>query len=61
MYGRLIMKIAVYGLGYVGLTGAVCLAKEGHSVLGIDVSEAKVLQIRNGTSPINEPGGRGSL
>ena len=33
------MKVAIYGLGYVGLTTAGCLTKEGHHVLGIDVSE----------------------
>jgi GDP-mannose 6-dehydrogenase len=50
------MKIAVYGLGYVGLTAAGCLAKQGHSVLGVDVNADKVLKINNGQSPIKEPG-----
>lgn len=50
------MRIAVYGLGYVGLTAAACLTKEGHWVLGVDVSEAKVRQIAKGISPIKEPG-----
>ena len=51
-----VMRIGVYGLGYVGLTGAVCLAGEDHDVVGVDVSEHKVRQIMSGVSPIREPG-----
>ncbi|MGO9419174.1 nucleotide sugar dehydrogenase [Roseiarcus sp.] len=50
------MRIAIYGLGYVGLTGAICLASEGHDIVGVDVSEDKVRQIASGASPIREPG-----
>lgn len=50
------MNIAIIGLGYVGLTAAACLAKEGHRIIGVDVSEAKVRQIMAGKSPIFEPG-----
>ncbi len=50
------MKIAVYGLGYVGLTGAICLASEGHDLIGVDVSDDKVQRILSGASPIREPG-----
>jgi GDP-mannose 6-dehydrogenase len=50
------MNVAVFGLGYVGLTAAVCLARDGHRVIGVDVNETKVGQANAGVSPISEPG-----
>ena len=50
------MKIAIFGLGYVGFTAMCCLAREGHSVLGIDVNPEKVAGIQSGIAPIKEPG-----
>lgn len=50
------MKIAIFGLGYVGLTAAGCLTRQGHEVVGIDVAEAKVRTVNAGLSPITEPG-----
>lgn len=50
------MKIAVFGLGYVGCTTAACLASRGHSIVGIDVSESKAADFNAGISPIFEPG-----
>lgn len=50
------MKVAVYGLGYVGSVTAACLAHAGHHVVGVDVHPGKVASIAAGESPIVEPG-----
>lgn len=50
------MKVAVFGLGYVGFTAACCIASEGHSVVGVDVSDAKIADIEGGVAPFEEPG-----
>jgi GDP-mannose 6-dehydrogenase len=50
------MKVAVFGLGYVGTVTAACLASRGHDVWGVDVDAAKVDEVRTGRSPVTEPG-----
>lgn len=50
------MKIAIFGLGYVGITTAACLIKEGHRVVGIEINEEKSKIIGAGRSPVHEPG-----
>ena len=50
------MKVSVFGTGYVGLVTGACLAEVGHSVLCMDVDEAKVAGLRKGILPIWEPG-----
>jgi len=50
------MKICVLGTGYVGLVSAVCLAELGHQVVGVDVDGEKITKLKQGISPIYEPG-----
>ena len=50
------LRIAMFGLGYVGTTTAACLLNDGHEVMGIDVNPEKLDAIGRGRSPIVEPG-----
>jgi GDP-mannose 6-dehydrogenase len=48
------MKISVFGMGYVGIISAACLAQMGHEVIGVDVNPNKILMIQQGQSPVLE-------
>jgi GDP-mannose 6-dehydrogenase len=48
--------LSVFGLGYVGCVSSACFAKQGHHVIGVDVSAAKVGMINAGTATIVESG-----
>jgi len=48
-------QVSVFGLGRVGLATAVCLAKKGYRVVGVDVDSNTVKAIQEGKSPFFEP------
>jgi len=50
------MKIAIIGTGYVGLTTGTCLADFGHQVTCVDNDPKKIEKLKQGKSPIFEPG-----
>lgn len=50
------MRIAIVGIGYVGLVSAACFADLGAEVCCVDVDEAKIQGLRQGIIPIYEPG-----
>lgn len=50
------MKIAIFGTGYVGLVTGVCLSEIGHKITCIDIDKKKVEKMKDGISPIYEPG-----
>mgnify|MGYP002651926794 CR=1 FL=1 len=42
------MRLTVFGLGYLGLTHAVCMAELGHDVLGVEVDPKRIAKLENG-------------
>ncbi|HLB68041.1 MAG TPA: 3-hydroxyacyl-CoA dehydrogenase NAD-binding domain-containing protein, partial [Thermoplasmata archaeon] len=52
------MKVAVIGLGYVGIPVAAVLASKGVNVVGVDIDPRKVDSLSAGESPLtgDEPG-----
>jgi UDPglucose 6-dehydrogenase len=50
------LSIGVVGTGYVGLVTGTCFAATGNKVYCVDIDEKKVEKMKNGVSPIYEPG-----
>jgi UDPglucose 6-dehydrogenase len=50
------VKLSVIGTGYVGLVVGTCLAETGNDVICVDVDEGKLKMLREGITPIFEPG-----
>ncbi|MEK6854744.1 MAG: nucleotide sugar dehydrogenase [Nanoarchaeota archaeon] len=49
-------KIAVFGLGYVGLPFTAALAHVGYKVIGVDVNKERIEILKKGEVPFYEPG-----
>ena len=50
------MRISIFGMGYVGVVSGACLLRDGHKIVGVDPVAAKVADLAQGRSPIQEPG-----
>lgn len=50
------MRLAVFGLGYVGAVTAALFAEQGHRVVGVDLNPDKVAALAAGKPPVVEPG-----
>jgi UDPglucose 6-dehydrogenase len=50
------VKVAVIGIGHVGLVTAACMSQWGHEVVGFDNDPAKVAAVEARSVPFHEPG-----
>lgn len=50
------IRIAVVGMGYVGLPLAITFSEQGFNVIGFDINEGKISKYLNGEDPTNEVG-----
>jgi UDPglucose 6-dehydrogenase len=50
------MRVAIVGMGYVGLVTGVCLAEKGQQVTCVELDEEKVRGVADGRPPIHEKG-----
>lgn len=49
------IRVGIFGLGYVGLTTAACLLRQGFPVIGYELSEHKRAELAAGRCPLSEP------
>jgi UDP-N-acetyl-D-mannosaminuronic acid dehydrogenase len=53
---NILQKVAVFGMGYVGITLAVSLANKGHEVVGLDINLDLINNLSSGITHVYEPG-----
>jgi UDPglucose 6-dehydrogenase len=51
-----VVKVSIFGSGYVGLVTGACLADAGNDVVCMDVDQGKIEGLNRGEVPIYEPG-----
>src|SRR6185437_1791068 len=51
-----LMRVTIFGSGYVGLVTGACLADAGNHVVCVDVDAGKIERLNRGEVPIHEPG-----
>ena len=49
-------KVTVVGMGFVGITLAIALAKKNQKVIGYDINESIINTLKDGESHVDEPG-----
>lgn len=49
------LKLSVIGTGYLGATHAAAMSSLGFNVVGVDVDDSKIAQLRQGRVPFYEP------
>ena len=49
-------KLAVVGMGYVGLPLAIAFSEKNFNVIGFDINQTKIEKYLNGEDPTNEVG-----
>ena len=52
------MRLTIIGIGYLGLTHAVCMAELGHYVVALDIEAHRLAQASSGEVPFFELGSR---
>ena len=50
----MIQKVAVIGQGYVGLPVALSACEAGYEVVGVDLNESRILDLKSGVSRIED-------
>ncbi len=56
MNGWPLLRITIFGTGYVGLVTGACLAETGNQVVCVDIDADRVARLSRGDVPIYEPG-----